>query len=97
MLGLVREQDVATRDFRHVTGLDTETQKALLEAKAKGSLDSRDIERYAPILREAPEEKRQETIEELREESERTSLGHELRVFFLPLLPEEILLSNHPT
>ena len=64
MLGLVREQDVATRDFRQVTGLDTETQKALLEAKAKGSLDSRDIERYAPILREAPADKREEIVEE---------------------------------
>lgn len=66
-LGLHRGDDerISTHDLRSVRGLESETAKKILEAKADGTLDTRDLDKYAPILRDAPEEKREEIMEGL--------------------------------
>jgi ParB-like chromosome segregation protein Spo0J len=61
------DDKVSTYDVRLVRNLDDTTAKKLLDAKVSGSIDARDLEKYAPILHEAPEEKRQEIVEELLE------------------------------
>jgi ParB family chromosome partitioning protein len=66
-LDLVHEPRIATRDFQQVHGLEPDIQKALLQAKSKGTLDAVDLEKFAPILRRAPEDKREEIVEGLLE------------------------------
>jgi ParB-like chromosome segregation protein Spo0J len=64
-------RQISSRDLDNVSGLDDATAKDLLSAKSEGKLETRDLQKLAPILREAPEEKRQEIVEELLE-----SKGH---------------------
>jgi len=58
---------LTTHDILRVGGLDDKTSEKLLEATADGSLAKTDLDRFAPILREAPEEKREEIVEGLLE------------------------------
>jgi ParB family chromosome partitioning protein len=61
------DEKISTHDLRAVRGLEPDIAKKMLVAKAEETIDSRDLDKYAPILKEAPEDKREEIMEGLLE------------------------------
>lgn len=54
-LRLQQQEKLSTHDFQRVQGLDDDSAKTLLEAKAEGKLEAQDLEEIAPILKGTPE------------------------------------------
>jgi len=64
-LRIPRGDNIATHDLRAVRGLDTKTQKEILDKKADGTITSRDLDRITPVVRMAKPERQAAVAKEV--------------------------------
>jgi ParB/RepB/Spo0J family partition protein len=70
-LGLGRVTQITSYDLAETKELDTRSAKAVLAAKAKGTIETKDLRRLVPVLREAPREKRPAILHEVMKETKK--------------------------